>query len=169
MTRLVTAKPFGKSRMLDAGCWIHTPPAHPSLGCSASAPAPASVPDAGYSMLDPPTHPVASPASGCHPDRRSEATKWRDPFDSAFGLARNDISGVTTPSPHFSPGVYCGRRMAASPGVYCGRRMAAICRAFRKSCSSTYCGYAVVARFPKNPTSDYPSPPSLRNPVRSAG
>ena len=24
-----------------------------------------------------------------------------------------------------------------SPGVYCGRRMAAICRAFRKSCSST--------------------------------
>ena len=24
-----------------------------------------------------------------------------------------------------------------SPGVYCGRRMAAICRAFHKSCSST--------------------------------
>jgi len=29
------------------------------------------------------------------------------------------------PNPHFSPGIYCGRRMAA------------ICRAFRKSCSST--------------------------------
>ena len=47
--------------------------------------------------------------------------------------------------------------------------MAAICRAFRKSFSSTECNYDCVAQFPKNPTSNDPSQPSRRNPVRSAG
>jgi hypothetical protein len=39
---------------------------------SVSVPVSVSVPDGidtGCSMFDPPTHPVASPASGCHPDR----------------------------------------------------------------------------------------------------
>jgi len=62
-----------------------------------------------------------------------------------------------TPSPHFSPGVYCGRRMAA------------ICRAFRESRSSKELYYVCVARSAKNPTTDYPSPSSSRNLVRSAG